>query len=142
YAPAPGQQAYAPAPVQQPHAPQPQGPQPQSLQPQSPQPQGQSPQDPSPHPDFLAADRRQAIVVDAEGVSFEHQGQTADFPWHHIQTVHYKAGPVGTVLMVAVVFPDGRFFEGMVSARNAATLQEWFTEIAPVLGYYLAARGR
>ncbi|MEV0095984.1 hypothetical protein [Streptomyces sp. NPDC050738] len=126
-------QQYPPPP---PHPPQGFGPPPQ------PYAAPQQPQAPSPHPDFLAADRRQAIVIDADGVSFEHQGQTADFPWRHIQTVHFKAGPAGTVLMVAVVLPDGRFFEGTVSARNAATLHEWFAEIAPVLAYYLNSRGQ
>ncbi|MET9518629.1 hypothetical protein [Streptomyces sp. NPDC002994] len=93
-------------------------------------------------PDFLAADRRNAVVVDAEGVSLERNGASLDFPWRDIQTVHYKAGPGGEVLMVAVVLPDGRFFEGVVAARNRARLQEWFTELAPVLGFYLAGRGR
>ncbi|MBT2493494.1 hypothetical protein J7E96_34345 [Streptomyces sp. ISL-96] len=92
-------------------------------------------------PDFLAADRRNAVVVDAEGVSLECNGATLDFPWRDIQTVHYKAGPGGEVLMVAVVLPDGRFFEGVVAARNQAKLQEWFAELAPVLGFYLAGRG-
>ncbi|WP_251060219.1 hypothetical protein [Streptomyces sp. ISL-100] len=92
-------------------------------------------------PDFLAADRRNAVVVDAEGVSLECNGASLDFPWRDIQTVHYKAGPGGEVLMVAVVLPDGRFFEGVVAARNQAKLQEWFAELAPVLGFYLAGRG-
>lgn len=92
-------------------------------------------------PDFLAADRRNAVVVDAEGVSLECNGATLDFPWRDIQTVHYKPGPGGQVLMVAVVLPDGRFYEGVVAARNQAKLQEWFAQLAPVLGFYLAGRG-
>ncbi|MBT2524063.1 hypothetical protein J7E91_01115 [Streptomyces sp. ISL-99] len=92
-------------------------------------------------PDFLAADRRNAVVVDAEGVSLECNGATIDFPWRDIQTVHYKPGPGGGVLMVAVVLPDGRFYEGVVAARNQAKLQAWLAELASVLGYYLAGRG-
>ncbi|MGX1880946.1 hypothetical protein [Streptomyces sp. NPDC055287] len=92
-------------------------------------------------PEFLATDRRNAVVVDAEGVSLESNGATIDFPWRDIQTVHYKPGPGGEVLMLAVALPDGRFYEGVVAARNQAKLQEWFAELAPVLGYYLAGRG-
>ncbi|WP_028811662.1 hypothetical protein [Streptomyces flavidovirens] len=92
-------------------------------------------------PDFLAADRRNAVVVDAEGVSLERDGATIDFPWRDIQTVHYKPGPGGGVLMVAVVLPDGRFYEGVVAARNQGKLHEWLAQLAPVLGHYLAGRG-
>ncbi|MFI5756756.1 hypothetical protein [Streptomyces sp. NPDC051569] len=93
-------------------------------------------------PDFLAADRRNAVVVDADGVSFEADGRTADFAWHELSTVHYKAAGHGHVLMVAVVLPDGRFYECAVKARNHARLQQWFGQLAPVLGVYLAGRGR
>ncbi|WUL62440.1 hypothetical protein OHS16_10920 [Streptomyces sp. NBC_00344] len=92
-------------------------------------------------PEFLATDPRNAVVIDAEGVSFEQHGRTADFAWRQIQHVHYKRGPFGNVLMVAVVLPDGRFFEAAVTARNQAKLQTWFTELAQVLGFYLAGRG-
>ncbi|MGW0561897.1 hypothetical protein ACWDZ4_15085 [Streptomyces sp. NPDC003016] len=91
-------------------------------------------------PDFLATDPRNAVVVDAQGVSLERDGATADFPWQDIRTVHYKPGTWGHVLMVAVVLPDGRFFEGAVTARDQGKLQEWFTELAPVLAHYLAGR--
>ncbi|MFD5103573.1 hypothetical protein, partial [Streptomyces albidochromogenes] len=92
-------------------------------------------------PDFLAADRRNAVVVDAEGVSLESNGATLDFPWRDIATVHYKPGPGGEVLMVAVVLPDGRFYEGVAVARNRAKLQEWCAELGAVLAHYLAGRG-
>ncbi|OEJ25264.1 hypothetical protein BGM19_23855 [Streptomyces agglomeratus] len=92
-------------------------------------------------PDFLAADRRNAVVVDAEGVSLESNGATLDFPWRDLATVHYKPGPGGEVLMVAVALPDGRFYEGVVVARNRAKLQEWLAQLGPVLAHYLAGRG-
>ncbi|WP_344497275.1 hypothetical protein [Streptomyces enissocaesilis] len=91
-------------------------------------------------PDFLATDPRNAVVVDAQGVSLERDGATADFPWQDIRTVHCKPGTWGHVLTVAVVLPDGRFFEGAVTARDQAKLQEWFAELAPVLAHYLAGR--
>ncbi|PVE12025.1 hypothetical protein OIE62_27055 [Streptomyces scopuliridis] len=131
--------AYAPVP-QQPHpayGPPPPAPWPQPpAYPQpSPYPQYGAQQPPA-GPEFLAADRRNAVVVDAAGVSFEANGLTADFAWHDIHTVHYKAGSHGHVLMVAVVLPDGRFFECAVNARKSAKLQEWFGLLAPVLGAY------
>ncbi|WP_405777746.1 hypothetical protein [Streptomyces sp. NBC_00859] len=92
-------------------------------------------------PDFLAADRHNAVVVDSEGVSFERGGRTADFAWGHIQSVPYT-GRGDTVLMVAVVLTDGRFFECAVDARSRGRLQQWFAELAPVIGYYTAGRPR
>ncbi|MBT2510337.1 hypothetical protein J7I98_31685 [Streptomyces sp. ISL-98] len=136
--------AYAPAPqAQQPYAPSPYAaPAPYAPQmPVAPTPAPAPAPAPAPGPEFLAADRRNAVVVDAEGVSFEWNGATADFPWRDIQTVHFKQGPQGLVLMVAVVLPDGRFYEGAVLARNQGKLHEWFAELAPVLGFYLAGRG-
>ncbi|GHB04603.1 hypothetical protein [Streptomyces chryseus] len=129
--------AYAPAPQPQPpHAPSPYG-----APPTPPSPYAPHPPAAAPGPDFLAADRRNAVVVDAEGVSLESNGATLDFPWRDIATVHYKPGPGGEVLMVAVALPDGRFYEGVVVARNRAKLQEWCAQLAPVLGHYLAGRG-
>ncbi|GAA1527140.1 hypothetical protein GCM10009730_39980 [Streptomyces albidochromogenes] len=118
--------AFAPAPMPAPGA------FPAPAAPAAPMPAG---------PDFLAADRRNALVVDAEGVSLESNGATLDFPWRDIATVHYKPGPGGEVLMVAVVLPDGRFYEGVVVARNRAKLHEWFAELGAVLAHYLAGRG-
>ncbi|MGW0548388.1 hypothetical protein [Streptomyces altiplanensis] len=134
YAPPPP--AYAPAPP--PHAPSPYPPSPYAPSPYAPQTPGAPA--PAPGPDFLATDPRNAVVVDAQGVSLERDGATADFPWQDIQTVHCKPGTWGHVLTVAVVLPDGRFYEGAVTARNQAKLQEWFAELAPVLGFYLGGR--
>ncbi|MEN8653578.1 hypothetical protein ABCR94_23970 [Streptomyces sp. 21So2-11] len=104
-------------------------------------PQQEQFQQPFPGPEFLAADRRFAIVIDEAGVCFESQGHTAEFPWHDITTVHYKQGTSGHILMVGVVLTDGRFLDCAVVAKNRGMLQEWFEEIAPVLGEYLGNRG-
>ncbi|MFF1420133.1 hypothetical protein [Streptomyces sp. NPDC058280] len=106
-----------------------------------PQPQYGAPQPPA-GPDFLATDRRNAVVVDAAGVSFEANGATADFAWHQIHTVHHKAGNHGYALMVAVVLPDGRFYECVVNARSRSKLQQWLAQLGPVLAMYLARSGR
>lgn len=116
YAPGqPGQPPYAPA--QPPYAP---------LPPQ-PAPAG---------PEFLAVDKRNAVVVDVSGVVFELGDFTMEFPWPEIRSVHYKASPDGKALMVAVVHMDGRFFECVVEAKPRTRLQEWFPQLAWVLGHY------
>ncbi|NUP18971.1 MAG: hypothetical protein HOZ81_23350 [Streptomyces sp.] len=87
-------------------------------------------------PDFLAVDKRNAVVVDASGVAFEMSGLTIEFHWPEIRSVHYKASPDGKALMVAVIHLDGRFYECAVEARPRPRLQEWFAQLAWVLGHY------
>ncbi|WP_327353767.1 hypothetical protein [Streptomyces sp. NBC_01304] len=106
-APAPG---YAPAPQQFPQPQQPAG------------------------PEFLAVDKHSAVVVDIEGVSFDRQGQTADFPWPQIAQVHYTAQ--GTWLLVGITLTNGYFFECRVNAKRQDQLHQWFAQLAPVLGHY------
>ncbi|WP_240436741.1 hypothetical protein [Streptomyces sporangiiformans] len=97
------------------------------------------PQPPAQGPDFVAADRHNAVVVDAEGVSFENHGMNAEFPWPVIRSVHYKPGATGRGLMVAVVHVDGSVYECGVDAKRRERLQEWFGQLASVLGYYRPA---
>ncbi|MBR8643526.1 hypothetical protein KEF29_39620 [Streptomyces tuirus] len=121
---------YAPAPP--PHAPAP--PPPHAS---VPPPYGQAPPRPVPAgPDFLAVDKRNAVVVDASGVAFESSGLSIEFRWPEIRSVHYQASPNGKALMVAVVHVDGRFFECVVEAKPRSRLQEWFPQLAWVLGHY------
>ncbi len=97
------------------------------------------PQPPAQGPDFVAADRRNAVVVDAEGVSFENHGMNAEFPWSVIRSVHYKPGPTGRGLMVAVVHTNGIVYECGVDAKRGERLQEWLGQLAAILGYYRPA---
>ncbi|WP_369172066.1 hypothetical protein AB5J49_30470 [Streptomyces sp. R28] len=87
-------------------------------------------------PEFLAIDKRNAVVVDASGVAFEMSGLTIEFQWPEVRGVHYKASPDGKALMVAVVHVDGRFYECVVEAKPRTRLQEWFPQLAWVLGHY------
>ncbi|WP_405822687.1 hypothetical protein OG705_22745 [Streptomyces sp. NBC_00838] len=104
-------------------------------------PPPQPPRPPHPHagPEFLAADSRCGIVVDETGVTFDFEGQSAEFPWPDIQSVHSKPGG-GHRLMVAVVLPGGKFYECVVKARNRVTLEQWFRELGHVLHVYLGSR--
>jgi hypothetical protein len=103
-------------------------------------PYGAPPPHTPPAPDFLAADKTCAVVIDPAGVSFEANGQTLDFGWRDVANVQFRPSPVGHRLMVAVVIPDGRFFECVVNARKAPVLQQWLAEIAYVTSVYLAGR--
>ncbi|MFG2726641.1 hypothetical protein [Streptomyces canus] len=96
----------------------------------------QPPQEAPGGPEFMAVDRHNSVVVDSAGVAFEDHGHSAEFPWHEIRSVHYKAGPGGKTLMMAVIHLDGRFYECVVDAKSRDTLSQWFAQLAPVLGYY------
>ncbi|MFB6934185.1 hypothetical protein [Streptomyces chartreusis] len=124
FGPPPPQYAPQNAPAQPPYAPAP-----PAYAPVPPQPVPAG-------PEFLAVDKRNAVVVDASGVVFEMSAFTMEFRWPEIQGVHYKASPDGRALMVAVVHLDGRFFECVVEAKPRARLQEWFQQLAWVLGHY------
>ncbi|GGT87366.1 hypothetical protein ACH4HG_02980 [Streptomyces coeruleorubidus] len=103
----------------------------------APPPYAQAPPQPVPAgPDFLAVDKRNAVVVDASGVAFESSGLSIEFRWPEIRSVHYRASPNGKALMVAVIHMDGRFFECVVEAKPRSRLQEWFPQLAWVLGHY------
>ncbi|WP_328750187.1 hypothetical protein OHT57_32065 [Streptomyces sp. NBC_00285] len=84
----------------------------------------------------MAVDRHNSVVVDSAGVAFEDHGHLAEFPWREIRSVHYKAGPNGRTLMVAVIHLDSRVYECVVDAKGRDQLGQWFAVLAPVLGYY------
>ncbi|MDI9831489.1 hypothetical protein [Streptomyces sp. KAU_LT] len=138
-APAPGPGFGPPPPQYAPHqapAPPPYAPAQPGYGPVPPQPQ---PGAPAAGPEFLAVDKRNAVVVDASGVVFEMYGLSVEFRWPEIRSVHYKASPNGKALMVAVIHQDGRFYECVVEAKPRARLQEWFPQLAWVLGHYRPA---
>ncbi|MEV8363243.1 hypothetical protein [Streptomyces niveus] len=145
YGPVPGNPYAQPQPQPQSApqpAPQPVYAQPPAYAPPQPAPPAYAPSYPPPHhnPEFLAADSRSGIVVDENGVTFDFEGQSAEFPWSEIQSIHSKPGAGGHRLMVAVVLPGGKFYECGVKARNSVTLNQWFRDLGHVLGVYLGRR--
>ncbi|MCF2538640.1 MULTISPECIES: hypothetical protein [Streptomyces] len=135
--PAPGPGFGPPPPQYAPH----QAPAPPPYAPAQPG-YGPVPPQPGPQaagPEFLAVDKRNAVVVDASGVVFEMYGLSVEFRWPEIRSVHYRASPNGKALMVAVVHQDGRFYECVVEAKPRARLREWFPQLAWVLGHYRPA---
>jgi hypothetical protein len=105
------------------------GPPPPQYAPAPPQP------DPT-GPEFLAVDRHSSVAIGPVGVTFEINEVEAEFEWHEIRSVHYKASPNGKSLMVAVVHVDGSLYECVVQAKPRERLREWFAGLAGVLGYY------
>ncbi|MET9830664.1 hypothetical protein ABZ078_15400 [Streptomyces sp. NPDC006385] len=139
FGPPPGP-GFGPPPPQYapPHAPPPHAP-PQHAPQHTPAQPSYAPVPPQPAPagpEFLALDKHNAVVVDASGVAFEMSGLSIEFRWPEIRGVHYKASPDGKALMVAVVHMDGRFYECVVVAKPRPRLQEWFAQLAWVLGHY------
>ncbi|WP_189933936.1 hypothetical protein [Streptomyces aurantiogriseus] len=129
YGPPPPQYAAAPPPQYAPQAP-PYAP------PPPPYPAAPAPQPAPPGPEFMAVDKHNSVVVDASGVAFEVHDVSADFDWPEIRSIHYKASPNGKALMVAVVHLDGQVYEAAVDAKPRARLNEWFAQLAWVLGHY------
>ncbi|GAA3220693.1 hypothetical protein MTQ10_28150, partial [Streptomyces sp. XM83C] len=87
-------------------------------------------------PEFVAVDTHNAIVVDADGVTLDINGVSAEFPWQEVRSVHYRAGANGRKLMLGVIHLDGHFYESEVEARPKARLTQWFTQLAWVLHHY------
>ncbi|MEU2588445.1 hypothetical protein ABZ612_37510 [Streptomyces avermitilis] len=91
---------------------------------------------PADAPEFLAVDRRNSVVVDETGVTFECNGVTAEFPWPEIRSVHYQPSGNGKSLMVAVIHADGILYECVVDAKRGERLHEWLSQLALVIGHY------
>ncbi|MBN0045316.1 hypothetical protein JS756_14595 [Streptomyces actuosus] len=137
FGPPPPQQAFPPPP---PYAP---APQPRYAAPAPPS-YGSAPgpvpaPPPSAGPEFMAVDRSSAVAVDAEGVTLELNGVSAEFPWPEIRSVHYRVSPNGKALMFGVIHLDGHFYEAVVTARPRARLAEWCAHLPWVLGHYRPA---
>ncbi len=93
---------------------------------------------PAAGPEFAAADTKNAVLVDPQGICFDQEGRHAAFAWPEIRTVHHTVR--GTCLMVGVVHANGAFYECRVSAKRQARVREWSTHLPPVLAFYLAGR--
>ncbi|MGW7046173.1 hypothetical protein ACWGDT_26465 [Streptomyces avermitilis] len=87
-------------------------------------------------PEFLAVDRRNSVVVDETGVTFECNGVTAEFPWPEIRSVHHQPSPNGKSLMVAVIHADGMLYECVVDAKRRERVYEWLNQLVLVIGHY------
>ncbi|MFI0900641.1 serine/threonine-protein kinase [Streptomyces sp. NPDC020983] len=88
-------------------------------------------------PEFLAMDRRNAVVLDPAGVSLGVDGQVTEVPWHAVDFAWCeRAAGRGHTLLVGVSLRDGTVFSCAVGTRRAAELETWMAQFDATLGYY------
>ncbi|MHB9758682.1 hypothetical protein ACYBSK_30260 [Streptomyces sp. BYX5S] len=111
----------------------------------APAPPGQAPMAPPAPPagpggpEFVAADKFNGVVVDADGLHFEQGPHAIDLPWSHVRTAHFQPLPSGVVLTASM--SDGAVYTCPVHARKKALAAEWCGQLGAVLQYYLQGRG-
>jgi hypothetical protein len=91
-------------------------------------------------PEFLAMDRKNAVVADPDGISLGVNGRIMEFPWAAIERAwcERRTGR-GHVLVVAVALPDGSVHSCEVGTRRAAELEAWVGQFTALLAYYSRA---
>ncbi len=88
-------------------------------------------------PEFLAMDRRNAVVLDVDGISLGTNGEVVEVPWAAVDVAWCeRAAGRGFRLVVAVARPDGTLHSCEVSTRQAAELDAWTVQFTAALTYY------
>lgn len=87
--------------------------------------------------EFLAMDRKNAVVADAHGISLGINGRAFDFPWHAVRAITHSKSGRGLSLTVTVYLHDGTSQSGRVTTRDADELDDWITQLTLVLGRFL-----
>lgn len=88
-------------------------------------------------PEFLAMDRKNAVVLDPAGISLGSDGRVTEIPWHAVDVAWCeKAAGRGHALVVAVALRDGTLFSCEVGTRRAAELDAWIAQFTATLAYY------
>ena len=92
-------------------------------------------------PEFLAMDRKNAVVADPDGISLGTNGRVAEFPWAGIDRAWCERGKGrGNVLVVSLALPDGSIHSCEVGTRHPVELDVWRGQFTAVVGYYLPSR--
>ncbi|MGW5353150.1 serine/threonine-protein kinase [Streptomyces sp. NPDC004031] len=88
-------------------------------------------------PEFLAMDRKNAVVLDSAGVSLGTDGQVVEVPWHAVDFAWCeRAAGRGHTLLVGVSLRDGTVFSCAVTTRRPAELESWIARFDATLHYY------
>jgi serine/threonine protein kinase len=96
---------------------------------------------PPPAPEFLAMDRKNAVVADASGVSLGTDGRVLAFPWPEIDQTWSEPLPGRRpTLVVAVSLYDGALHTCEVGTRRPAELAAWQTDFAATAAHFLSLR--
>ncbi|MFG3551465.1 serine/threonine-protein kinase [Streptomyces sp. NPDC047725] len=88
-------------------------------------------------PQFLAMDRKNAIVADADGISLGINGRPIDFPWSGVRDITYTESGRGLGLVVTVHVGDGTSHSCRVTTRNEEELDDWIDHLILVRGHFL-----
>ncbi|MFF3496158.1 hypothetical protein ACFYWS_32970 [Streptomyces sp. NPDC002795] len=89
-------------------------------------------------PEFVAADKHNGVVVDADGLHFEQGPHAIDLPWPHVRTANFQPMPSGVFITAAM--SDGAVYTCQVQARRKAEASEWCGRLGAVLQYYMQGR--
>ncbi|WP_435822014.1 serine/threonine-protein kinase [Actinacidiphila alni] len=87
--------------------------------------------------DFLAMDRKNAVLADDYGISLGLNGRTTELPWPLVDIAECDVAPGESVFRVAVVLTDGTVHTGRVSSRNPAELTWWVHTFNAIVRRYL-----
>ncbi|MDX2708345.1 hypothetical protein PV350_36670 [Streptomyces sp. PA03-6a] len=90
-------------------------------------------------PVFEAADRRGAIRVDRDGLTFRLDDTEAEFGWKEIGAVEVDVPKWGHRFGVTVYLSPRRWFETWVDAPSRHRLRAWSDEFDAVLDVYFEA---
>ncbi|MGW1803319.1 serine/threonine-protein kinase [Streptomyces sp. NPDC001984] len=92
--------------------------------------------------EFLATDRKNAILADVRGISLGVDGATVDLPWPFITQVTYEQAirTIGYGLTVAVDTSSGERYTCQVKARQFKQIEAWIDELEALLDRYLPNR--
>jgi serine/threonine protein kinase len=91
-------------------------------------------------PEFLAMDRRNAVVLDGQGMSIGADGSTVSFPWPAIDVAWCEKAPGrGHVLAVALALHDGTVHSCEVTTRDPAELAAWISQFNATLEFWSPA---
>ncbi|MEU6811500.1 serine/threonine-protein kinase [Streptomyces sp. NPDC046831] len=88
--------------------------------------------------EFLAMDRKNAVVADAHGISLGINGRPFDVPWHAVRALTHTES--GRGLTVTVYLHDGTSQSCRVTTRDQGELGDWITQLTAVLGRFLPPR--
>jgi predicted Ser/Thr protein kinase len=99
------------------------------------------PADPDDGEDFLAMDRRNGVVADADGVSFGVNGRTYLYTWDEIRGVTHTSRGRTSGFTVTVVLLDGTARSCRVGSRGGpAELALWSARLDAVVARHLPVR--
>ncbi|MEV6331769.1 serine/threonine-protein kinase [Streptomyces sp. NPDC051909] len=90
--------------------------------------------------EFVAADAKGGLVIDAHGVTFQLREAEADFRWAEIAAVQHFPTRRGRVLRLVLFLHDGTSFVCDVDGRRHTRVDEWAARIDQVLAVHLPGR--